>query len=101
MEREMGLEPTTSSLGSWHSTAELLPLSCLFGCLHCPSRVFPGFLGPPFERALPLSRQHQHITTRRGPSHDQEVAVARSQPERSSWIYVCQIASCSQRPLRV
>ncbi len=25
-EREMGIEPTTSSLGSWHSTAELLPL---------------------------------------------------------------------------
>jgi hypothetical protein len=23
----MGLEPTTSSLGSWHSTTELLPLS--------------------------------------------------------------------------
>ena len=32
MEREMGLEPTTSSLGSWHSTTELLPLnsSCKF-----------------------------------------------------------------------
>ena len=27
MERETGLEPATSSLGSWHSTAELLPLS--------------------------------------------------------------------------
>ena len=27
MEREMGFEPTTSSLGSWHSTTELLPLS--------------------------------------------------------------------------
>ncbi len=26
MERETGLEPVTSSLGSWHSTAELLPL---------------------------------------------------------------------------
>ena len=25
MEREMGIEPTTSSLGSWRSTAELLP----------------------------------------------------------------------------
>ena len=25
----MGLEPTTSSLGSWHSTTELLPLSWL------------------------------------------------------------------------
>jgi hypothetical protein len=24
-ERETGIEPATSSLGSWHSTAELLP----------------------------------------------------------------------------
>ncbi len=24
----MGVEPTTSSLGSWHSTAELRPLAC-------------------------------------------------------------------------
>ena len=27
MERETGIEPATSSLGSWHSTAELLPQS--------------------------------------------------------------------------
>jgi hypothetical protein len=27
MERETGIEPVTSSLGSWRSTAELLPLS--------------------------------------------------------------------------
>ena len=27
MERETGIEPATSSLGSWHSTAELLPRS--------------------------------------------------------------------------
>src|ERR1700720_3650742 len=27
MERETGLEPVTSSLGSWHSTTELLPLN--------------------------------------------------------------------------
>ena len=26
----MGFEPTTSSLGSWHSTTELLPRSCSF-----------------------------------------------------------------------
>jgi hypothetical protein len=26
MERETGIEPVTSSLGSWRSTAELLPL---------------------------------------------------------------------------
>jgi hypothetical protein len=38
MERETGLEPATSSLGSWHSTTELLPLL--------------------------NSRQHHNITTR-------------------------------------
>jgi hypothetical protein len=26
LERETGFEPATSSLGSWHSTPELLPL---------------------------------------------------------------------------
>ena len=30
MERETGFEPATSSLGSWHSTTELLPRSCIF-----------------------------------------------------------------------
>ena len=29
MERETGIEPATSSLGSWRSTAELLPLTWL------------------------------------------------------------------------
>jgi hypothetical protein len=29
MERETGIEPATSSLGSWRSTAELLPLRIL------------------------------------------------------------------------
>jgi hypothetical protein len=29
MERETGIEPATSSLGSWRSTAELLPLSMM------------------------------------------------------------------------
>ena len=28
VERETGLEPATSSLGSWHSTTELLPRPC-------------------------------------------------------------------------
>ncbi len=27
LERETGVEPATSSLGSWHSTTELLPLA--------------------------------------------------------------------------
>ena len=32
MERETGFEPATSSLGSWHSTTELLPRSCVLPC---------------------------------------------------------------------
>jgi hypothetical protein len=30
MERETGFEPATSSLGSWHSTTELLPLAFFY-----------------------------------------------------------------------
>ena len=33
MERETGIEPATSSLGSWHSTAELLPLALLYSTM--------------------------------------------------------------------
>jgi hypothetical protein len=29
VERETGIEPVTSSLGSWRSTAELLPLTTM------------------------------------------------------------------------
>ena len=34
MERETGLEPATSSLGSWHSTTELLPLRAFCSTCH-------------------------------------------------------------------
>ncbi len=30
LERETGVEPATSSLGSWHSTTELLPPRVIF-----------------------------------------------------------------------
>ena len=33
MERETGFEPATSSLGSWHSTTELLPLAIVLNYL--------------------------------------------------------------------
>ena len=42
LERETGLEPATSSLGSWHSTTELLPRSCQIGYLAEPT----GLAGP-------------------------------------------------------
>src|SRR5437868_10988355 len=38
MERETGIEPATSSLGSWRSTAELLPLSASLA-YHSPAPV--------------------------------------------------------------
>ena len=54
MERETGLEPATSSLGSWHSTTELLPPfgeSCTYLILkeirHCRA-VSPVFAVYPF-----------------------------------------------------
>ena len=43
MERETGIEPATSSLGSWHSTAELLPLALFLSY----STVFRGLAFPP------------------------------------------------------
>ena len=43
MERETGIEPATSSLGSWRSTAELLPLSRgTHLAYHPPSAVTTG-----------------------------------------------------------
>jgi hypothetical protein len=48
MERETGLEPATSSLGSWHSTTELLPLALLF--FYLP--VFKG-LRPLYRESIP------------------------------------------------
>jgi hypothetical protein len=38
MERETGVEPATSSLGSWHSTTELLPLAPATLVYQTPSR---------------------------------------------------------------
>ena len=54
MERETGLEPATSSLGSWHSTTELLPRTCVFRYL----TVWQGFsrfrvLSMPSRKSIP------------------------------------------------
>ena len=48
LERETGLEPATSSLGSWHSTTELLPLAFLI--FYLP--VFKG-LKPLYRKSIP------------------------------------------------
>ena len=63
LEREMGFEPTTSSLGSWHSTTELLPLVSyvkhsrfilLQKCRPEKPRFFLHRLGP-------LNPRHLHV----------------------------------------
>src|SRR5579871_2652973 len=55
MERETGLEPATSSLGSWHSTTELLPRF-----LHCRQYITPPPVPetgiPPRAMAYPPTR---------------------------------------------
>ena len=59
MERVMGIEPTTSCLGSRHSTTELHPLSstALRGraCAHLRGQRF-GVSRKFWERALPIDR---------------------------------------------
>src|SRR6266853_907322 len=42
MERETGVEPATSSLGSWHSTTELLPLRAGPSASIYQSTIVPG-----------------------------------------------------------
>ena len=56
MERETGLEPATSSLGSWHSTTELLPRSFVFRYL----TVQQGFGRFPGESILSLQSIQNH-----------------------------------------
>ena len=66
-ERAMGFEPTTSSLGSWHSTPELRPRigqNARWGVnrqrptarSHAPRRVCPADVVTPSGTATPLSR---------------------------------------------
>src|SRR5437868_2469932 len=54
MERETGLEPATSSLGSWHSTTELLPPACIF-CYLTVRQGFSRFRGQsiPSRKSIP------------------------------------------------
>src|SRR5271157_6455434 len=98
MEREKGFEPSASSLGSWHSTTELLPLASVFryftllqGLSRLPGQSIPPCnpfrtMGPdrkmdskrtPKPSSL-TARQHQHITTRRQPTPPKP-------PPRSCW----------------
>ena len=53
MERETGFEPATSSLGSWHSTTELLPRSCIL-CYLTVRQGFSRFRGQSYRLANPF-----------------------------------------------
>ena len=60
LERATGIEPATSSLGSWHSTAELRPLSgrqgiFLYWIILVLSMNSPGLHRPPAEEPSALS----------------------------------------------
>ncbi len=47
----MGIEPTTSSLGSLHSTAELRPLKMLLYKIYLCFYYMSSFISQPFNRA--------------------------------------------------
>ena len=73
MERETGIEPATSSLGSWHSTAELLPLLMKSAICkktsnlpkrHTVSLVYAVGQNPPFRQ-----QDGQHSSLIIHPSH--------------------------------
>src|SRR6266480_2190318 len=63
MERETGFEPATSSLGSWHSTTELLPHSAFKSpltqatAISNPERI--RNIWPPVQNSLPSRRPIQ------------------------------------------
>ena len=77
MERETGIEPATSSLGSWHSTAELLPLTGYYsiigevlerkGFARCGlaaiERGFFGLSGVRSWSVLPLAQRLLSVST--------------------------------------
>src|SRR4051794_18570476 len=55
-ERAMGFEPTTSSLGSWHSTTELRP------------RFFPHVRAVPLTQTFYRARQRTQVLSPGGPA---------------------------------
>jgi hypothetical protein len=59
-ERETGIEPATSSLGSWHSTAELLPLNQAFTVVMPENYILPLSVSRSTDRNFdPIVYAHQ------------------------------------------
>ena len=66
MERETGLEPATSSLGSWHSTTELLPRSVDSATNSCRREIRRNsHVSPFFVTALGLFGRHRQTENTR------------------------------------
>jgi len=86
MERETGLEPATSSLGSWHSTTELLPRSCgvqkLFSPHYTTGRSFPA-AGLPSPAARTTHRQRGPALSAARPVKTRESCCDRPPPHPS------------------
>jgi hypothetical protein len=62
MERETGIEPATSSLGSWRSTAELLPLKHSVSAYYhrsCASKPHSLFISEPTAEG-PVTLLYRH-----------------------------------------
>src|ERR1017187_1188261 len=76
MERETGLEPATSSLGSWHSTTELLPRSVKSPILADPLDLLDGV------RSIPpmLSIQYYPFRLQNGQQNRPHTSLAISRP---------------------
>ena len=66
LERATGIEPVTSSLGSWHSTAELRPLAC-FGSVW-RLRLTVKRSSAAFSAARLLAEHHDYISLLRAGS---------------------------------
>jgi hypothetical protein len=78
LERAMGFEPTTSSLGSWHSTAELRPQVFHFQAL-VSSVSLTGVLDVPMDVLHDRARQCSTSCNCSGPNRN------RKQVRRTSW----------------
>ena len=86
LERETGIEPATSSLGSWRSTAELLPLTptrslAALGISPAGSNArIPAQLG---NGVLPLNYSRSASVARLSPRLCQEKAAASALSQRA------------------
>src|SRR5580698_6081473 len=99
LERETGVEPATSSLGSWHSTTELLPLVDLAGYSPDRSLAYPvidsGGLKLTSARAA-ASTLLRHLWPL--PPHRRNRAAIKAYGPRRSQTWCVEFAACPRWP---